>query len=122
MDSPAEATFPNEAEMRKVHLMSRNITVHVDASKRLGPQDEGLSGRKSVHCTHYRIDKDHSNAYAEWQRQGEPWFPDETQYKAIKARDSLEKYEEDQVLPVEDGKITLTFPMPAHAVSYLVLK
>lgn len=102
--------------------MSRKINVQVDASKRLGPQDEGLSGRKSVHCTHYRIDKDHSNAYAEWQRQGEPWFPDETQYKAIKARDSLEKYEEDQVLPVEDGKITLTFPMPAHAVSYLVLK
>ncbi len=29
----------NEAEMRKVHLMSRKINVQVDASKRLGPQD-----------------------------------------------------------------------------------
>lgn len=36
---------------------------------------EGLSGKETVECTHYRIDGEHSNPYAEWKRQGEPLFP-----------------------------------------------
>lgn len=35
---------------------------------------------------HSRIDADHSNAYAEWARQGRPNYPDPQQYEAIKAR------------------------------------
>ena len=83
---------------------------------------EGLSGKDTVQCSHYRIDAEHSNPYAEWKRQGEPLFPEGEQYDAIKQRDNLEKFAEDTAVSVKDGKVTLTFSMPAHAVSYIVLK
>ena len=83
---------------------------------------EGLSGKETVECIHYRIDGEHSNPYAEWKRQGEPLFPEGEQYEAIKKRDGLEKLTEDTVLSVKDGAATLTFTMPAHAVSFVVLK
>ena len=83
---------------------------------------EGLSGKETVECIHYRIDGEHSNPYAEWKRQGEPLFPEGEQYEAIKKRDGLEKLTEDTVLSVKDGVATLTFTMPAHAVSFVVLK
>ncbi len=59
---------------------------------------------------HYRIDAEHSNPYAEWQRQGSPSIPVGEQYAAIKKRDGLEKLTEDTVLSVKDGVATLTFP------------
>ena len=81
----------------------------------------GLCGAEKK-LEHYRIDAQHSNPYAEWVRQGKPLFPQGVQYDAIKARDGLEKLEEDQVVPVTDGKLELKFTMPTHGVSYLVLK
>lgn len=71
---------------------------------------------------HYRIDAEHSNAYAEWVRQGQPMFPEGEQYDAIKARDGLEKLTDDAVMNITDGKMQLQFIMPAHGVSYLVIK
>ncbi len=79
---------------------------------------DGLNA-DSVTVSHYRIDKEHSNPYAEWLRQDKPLFPQGEQYAAIKARDGLEKFTEDMTLPVADGKLELQFEMPAHAVSYL---
>ena len=51
-----------------------------------------------------------------------PSSPEGEQYEAIKKRDGLEKLTEDTVLSVKDGVATLTFTMPAHAVSFVVLK
>ena len=82
----------------------------------------GLRDKEEAAVSHYRIDEEHSNAYAEWVRQGSPMYPDELQYKAIKARDGLEKLTEDYKTVVTDGQITITFDMTAHSVSYLVIK
>ena len=82
---------------------------------------EGLESQ-NVRLVHYRIDKNHSNAYTEWLRQGKPLFPAGEQYKAIKAKDQLEKIEEDKILKVDDGKIQLEIKMPTHAVSYLIVE
>lgn len=82
---------------------------------------EGLTGTE-VRVAHYRIDAEHSNPYAEWIRQGQPLFPQGEQYAAIKARDGLEKYADDRTAEVKDGKAELRFTMPAHGVSYLVLR
>ena len=46
---------------------------------------EGLSGKETVECTHYRIDGEHSNPYAEWKRQGEPLFPEGGSMKPSKS-------------------------------------
>jgi xylan 1,4-beta-xylosidase len=70
---------------------------------------------------HYRIDHAHSNAYAEWLRQGKPMYPAPGQYAAIKARDGLELLEPPRTITPDGGNITLSFSMPVHAVSLLVV-
>lgn len=81
----------------------------------------GIRAEK-VSLEHYRIDAEHSNAYAEWVRQGQPLFPEGEQYRAIKKRDGLEKLAEDAVLDVKDMGVQIRFTMPAHGVSYLVIR
>ena len=70
---------------------------------------------------HYRIDAEHSNAYAEWVRQGRPMYPAPGQRAAIKAREGLELLEAPRAVTPEGGALRLSFAMPAHAVSLLVL-
>lgn len=82
---------------------------------------DGLQATE-VSVAHYRIDAEHSNPHAEWIRQGKPLFPKGEQYDAIKARDGLEKFAEDGSVAVKDGQVVLTFEMPTHGVSYLVIK
>ncbi|MCL2058876.1 MAG: hypothetical protein FWH01_07420, partial [Oscillospiraceae bacterium] len=72
---------------------------------------------------HYRVDKDHSNAYAEWVRQGRPDYPDGAQYDAIKARDGLEQLCPEAVIEQPmDGKIALRFDMPVKSVSLIMIE
>ena len=78
------------------------------------------SGRMQVR--HYRIDAEHSNAYAEWMRQGMPDYPNAGQYAAIKARDGLELLTPPDTVLVTEGGAALQFSMPVHAVSLLVLE
>lgn len=70
---------------------------------------------------HYRIDETHSNAYAEWERQGCPNYPDAEQYVAIKQRDSLEFCEAPQMKLVNEGKLTHRFKLPTHGISLLII-
>lgn len=70
---------------------------------------------------HYRIDGAHSNAYAEWVRQGRPLYPAPGQRAAIMSRQGLELAEAPRVLPVEDGAVRLAYTLPAHAVSLIEL-
>ncbi len=81
----------------------------------------GLTAQK-INVEHYRIDAEHSNAYAEWVRQGQPLFPEGEQYDAIKKRDGLEKLSADAAFDSADGSVELKFTMPTHGVSYLVIK
>ena len=67
--------------------------------------------------SHYRIDDAHSNAYAEWVRQGQPMYPAHGQRAAIKAREGLELLEPPQRVVLLDGKLKLRFSLPVHGVS-----
>ncbi len=72
---------------------------------------------------HYRIDGAHSNAYAEWVRQGQPDYPTGGQYAAIKARDGLELLDAPRVVAVSaDHQARISFKMPVHSISLLVLE
>lgn len=82
---------------------------------------DGVKADK-VSVEHYRIDAEHSNPHAEWVRQGKPLFPEGDQYAAIKAKDGLEKLYDDTTENVVDGKVKVTFVLPTHAVSYIVIK
>ncbi len=68
---------------------------------------------------HYRIDGAHSNAYAEWVRQGRPMYPSASQRQALRTRAGLELVEAPRSLAAADGRVTLQFTLPLHGISLL---
>jgi len=74
-----------------------------------------------VRLKHYRVDGTHSNAYTEWLRQGKPMYPAAGQHAAIKARDGLELLEPEQCLQLYDGAVKVSFTLPVHGISLLIL-
>ena len=77
---------------------------------------------EALTVTHYRIDQSHSNAYAEWVRQGRPMYPTPEQRAAIKAREGLELLEPPRPITPVDGCPRLTFSLPVHGVSLVVVE
>ena len=82
----------------------------------------GAAKAKRYRARHYRIDSEHSNACAEWSRQGRPSYPSKEQWEAINARAGLEELEAIETTSTEDGVIHLSFSMPSHAVSLLEIE
>jgi xylan 1,4-beta-xylosidase len=78
-------------------------------------------GSQDVTVHHYRIDAEHSNAYAEWLRQGRPMYPAPGQLRAIKAREGLELFEPPRSVPVSGGRLALRFALPVHGISLVCL-
>ena len=74
-----------------------------------------------VKVAHYRIDQSHSNAYAEWVRQGKPNYPAPGQLCAIKKRENLELVEPIQNEILLDGRLKKKFTLPVHGISLLVV-
>ncbi len=82
---------------------------------------ENLPMEGEVTVTHLRIDADHSNPCAEWIRQGRPDWPDDAQRAAILARSALEPFEAPRTVLIRNHTLSLSFPLPTHAVSLLEL-
>jgi xylan 1,4-beta-xylosidase len=68
---------------------------------------------------HYRIDQAHSNAYAEWVRQGRPMYPAPGQRAAIKSREGLELLEPPRTVSLDGSQVKLSFSLPVHGISLL---
>jgi xylan 1,4-beta-xylosidase len=68
---------------------------------------------------HYRIDRDHSNAFTVWQRMGSPAGPNLEQYQNLVAAGQLARLEEASAT-VANGGATVRFVLPRQAVSLLV--
>ncbi len=79
-----------------------------------------MSGKVCI--KHYRIDGQHSNAYAEWERQGRPIYPNEGQKAAIMARSGLEFCEAPENVLVHEGRLEKHFTLPTHGISLLVIE
>ena len=79
----------------------------------------GYGEEKGLKIRHYRIDKNHSNAYAQWIKEGSPMYPDEKQYAAMKAREVLEQYLPESCCDSQGNELTLRFSLPTHAVSFI---
>jgi hypothetical protein len=81
------------------------------------------AGVGNATMTHYRIDQQHSNAYAEWLRMGSPIAPDPAQYAAMqKASDLATLQGSPATIGVDGGKATLAFTLPRQGVSLLVVR
>jgi xylan 1,4-beta-xylosidase len=76
-----------------------------------------------VRVTHYRIDEQHSNAYAEWKRLGSPAAPNDSQYAQMKAAGQLATIDAAPALVAAgEGEPRLQLTLPRQAVSLLVLE
>lgn len=95
---------------------------YAEGQKEIALRVRGLGGWERARLTHYRIDREHSNAQHVWQGIGCPDWPTEAQLEAIREREGLEKYGVDAEREVTEGRIELCFALPMHAVSLLLIK
>jgi xylan 1,4-beta-xylosidase len=70
---------------------------------------------------HFRIDRDHSNAYEAWNRMGSPRQPTPGQRADLERASDLALLGSPEWFRPEGGKVTLRFALPRQAVSLLVL-
>ena len=106
----------------EILLYCHEDTWDTDSSYEISLAAANLPFEGPYKVTHYRIDKNHSNAYTEWVRQGRPDYPDDCQYEAIKARDGLELLCPVQTVTPYNGKLKLEFNMPVKSVSLIVVE
>ena len=77
---------------------------------------------EAVTLTHYRIDKERSNAYRAWARLGRPEEPTPEQLVQIQAHGELELLETPRQMRVAHGRVSLDLELPVNAVSLLILE
>lgn len=77
---------------------------------------------QAARLSHYRIDGEHSNAYAEWQRLGSPVAPDEKQYARLQQASELALMNTPATISLTRGTAKVTFALPRQGVSLLVFE
>jgi len=75
----------------------------------------------SAKCTHYRIDRTHSNAYAAWLEMGSPIAPNDKQYAELLRVCALTELNSQENISISKSEANITFDLPRQAVSLLVL-
>jgi xylan 1,4-beta-xylosidase len=70
---------------------------------------------------HYRIDGDHSNSYAAWQRMGSPPQPTPTHRAALEQAGQLALLTPASTVSTKNGQTVLRFPLPRQGVSLVRL-
>lgn len=78
------------------------------------------SGRRAL-GEHWRVDRDHSNAWEVWKRMGAPQQPTAEQYAALERAALLAPLEAARWLEVKGGAVRLDFVLPRQAVSLVEL-
>lgn len=80
----------------------------------------GLGG-SSVREEEFRMDKDHSNAYAVWQAMGSPQKPTPEQRAKLEASAGLERTIAPHELSVQDGDAAISISLPRQGVTLIQL-
>ena len=71
--------------------------------------------------THYRIDRDHSNASTRWQGMGSPQQPTDAQSRELEQAGQLQTLGAAGRVTVADGRVSVRFSLPRQGVSLLTL-
>ena len=75
-----------------------------------------------VPLAHYRVDERHGDVFSAWRRLGSPPAPNPEQYAALERASELAVLDgSPEATAVGDGRATLEFSLPRHAVSLVVL-
>jgi xylan 1,4-beta-xylosidase len=75
-----------------------------------------------VRVTQFRIDADHSNSFAAWQRMGSPQQPTPEQYGQLERAGRLQPTGEPEAVRVEGGKANARLKLPRQAVALMVFQ
>jgi xylan 1,4-beta-xylosidase len=67
----------------------------------------------------FRIDNEHSNSFAAWQRMGSPTAPTPPQYDALERAGQLTRIRTAETVPVRNGQASLSISLPRQAVSLI---
>jgi len=78
-------------------------------------------GKGLVRLEHFRIDRDHSNAFEAWKRMGSPRRPSPEQRAALERASDLALLGSPEWVRPQGGEFKLRFPLPRQAVSLIVL-
>jgi xylan 1,4-beta-xylosidase len=70
---------------------------------------------------HFRIDEDHSNAFAAWKRMGSPQQPTTEQYAQLETAGRLAALSPGESVQVANNSTTVKFVLPRQAVSLIEL-
>jgi len=76
---------------------------------------------KKLLLQHYRIDKDHSNAYEAWKKMGSPQNVSDEQYKQLEDAGQLELLNSPEWINTTNGEVVIRFSLPTQGVSLLRL-
>lgn len=77
------------------------------------------AGVKQAQLHHYRIDRDHSNAYTVWKEMGLPQKPTPEQYARLESAGKLQTLEPARPVKIDSGKVDLHFSLPRQGVSLI---
>jgi xylan 1,4-beta-xylosidase len=69
--------------------------------------------------TEFRIDNEHSNSFAEWQRMGSPTAPTPAQYEALERAGQLTVMGTSKTIAVRNGEVSISISLPRQAVSLI---
>ena len=84
---------------------------------------QGLSAvpQGTVRLTHYRVDKNHRNAFTAWKAMGSPQEPTARQYAELEKAGQLQTLHEPVLIAVVNGAVELKFDLPRTGVSRLTV-
>jgi xylan 1,4-beta-xylosidase len=78
-------------------------------------------GDRRALLEHFRIDKDHSNAFEAWKRLGAPPNPTPEQHAELRSASELAPLTSPEWVQPQGGKLKLRFTLPRQGVSLLIL-
>ena len=92
------------------------VTLHVAL-----PPAFGAGSSPAVRVAHTRVDDSHGDAFTVWVAQGSPEAPSAPELAALRAAMEPVLLDPDEVTPVADGAVVLSFDLPRFGVSLLEL-
>lgn len=95
---------------------------HAEASIALTIAGLGDLSGKSLTAEEFRMDANHSNAYAVWQQMGSPANPTAEQRQKLEAAGALEQMQSPHPTPVENGSATIPLTLPRQGVALFRLR
>jgi xylan 1,4-beta-xylosidase len=77
---------------------------------------------RQMKLQHFRIDEEHSNAFAAWKKMGAPQSPTPEQYAQLERAGQLARVAADSFVPTANGRALIDFSLPRQGVSLLVFE